>query len=421
MAVRAASPLQLTWNGTTATLTQPAKLDTPLGEITVSGSASTTRLDLTATGRLDLLRAQPLLGSFFDRTSGIAVLDARVTGNSKLPRIKVTLDLEDVALRLAGRDAMLRVPGGRIEFENGELNLTGIGVEVDDGYSRTTTPLTVAGGVTFKGFTPDRWALIVSGELAGEMLMAFAPETFSQASGAAAVSMTVTGSEPLVSGTLTFSDAKPLRLLPRTLRREISLDQGTVTFFGEGTSELEISIEDVGGKIDDEGTLHHIGGTLALRDGRVDSASVTASADALTFRIERTLDLVISLEAITATLEHGHLKLAGGVELTTGRYTRSYDLGEALTPTASSGPSAPPIWETTPLLGEASAARRATPASRAPSTSSAARSACPACGRVSAAPADGPSSRVSAAGPARRRPCRSPARRTTATPAARTT
>lgn len=355
MALRAAAPLQLSWDGTTATLTQPARISTPLGELTVAGSASERKLALSATGRLDLRDAQPLLGSFFDRTTGNVVLLAEVSGTSVAPHFKVSLDLEDVALRLTGQDAMLRLPGGRIDFSDGKLSLTGVSLEVDDGFARTTAPLSVAGGVTFRGLTPRAWAVIIQGELAGEMLMAFAPETFAQASGSASLELSLSGvgPTPTVSGELKFGEGRQLRLLPRSLRREIALDRGTVSFAGASASDLEIEIEGVGGKIDDEGTLRDIAGSIAFRNWKVAKASLTASADALTFRIQRTLDLVISLDAINVALEHGKLRIGGVVELTTGRYTRNFDLGEALTPSTSSGAPTPPIWETTPLLGDA--------------------------------------------------------------------
>lgn len=358
LAVRAAAPLQVAWDGTRARLTTPARLSTPMGEIVVEGEASMAKLDLSARGKLDLVKAQPLFGAFFDRTTGTAELTARITGPSKLPHIQVSLDLADVALRLTGQDSMLRVPGGRIDFSDGELSLTGISVEVDDGYRRSTAPLSVAGGVTFDGLTPKAWAMIVQGELAGEMLLAFAPETFAQASGSAALSLDLrgTGPTPAVSGELAFGDGRTLRLLPRALRREIALETGTISFHGDRAADLTITIdpeESVGGTIDDEGTLRDIKGAVELRDWRVAAANVVASGDALTFRMQRTLDLVISLDAVRVILDQGQLKIAGGVELTTGRYTANFDLGETLAPSTPSGPSAPPLWETTPLLGDA--------------------------------------------------------------------
>src|SRR5690606_19363275 len=107
LAVRAVAPLQVAWDGARARLTSPARLSTPMGEITVEGEASEAKLDLAARGRLDLLKAQPLLGDFFDRTTGNAELTARITGSAKLPHAQVSLDLYDVALRLSGQDAML--------------------------------------------------------------------------------------------------------------------------------------------------------------------------------------------------------------------------------------------------------------------------------------------------------------------------
>ncbi|MCL4226053.1 MAG: hypothetical protein KJZ91_16440 [Myxococcales bacterium] len=353
--IEAAAPLQLTWDGATARLATPARLRTPMGEVVVEGSASPALLDLSARGALDLARAQPLLGGVFDRTAGQAQLRARISGSSVAPRVQVGLDLADVSLRLAGQDANLRVPSGRIDFSDGKLSLTGISVEVDDGYTRSALPLSVAGGVTFAGFTPRSWAVIVSGELAGEMLLAFAPEAFAQASGSASLSLTLTGTgrTPAIDGELTFGDGRQLRLLPRALRRELAFDRGTVAFTSAGTTGLDIAIDGVGGKIDDEGTFRDVGGSLELRDWKLVAADVVASADAVTFRVQRTLDLVLNLDAIQVVFDRGQLEIGGGVELTTGRYTANFDVGEALTPTASTAPAAPPLWETEPLLGAA--------------------------------------------------------------------
>ncbi|MBE7451796.1 MAG: hypothetical protein HS111_23790 [Kofleriaceae bacterium] len=155
--IEAAAPLQLTWDGATARLATPARLRTITGEVVVEGSASPALLDLSARGALDLARAQPLLGGVFDRTARQAQPRARISGSSVAPRVQVGLDLADVSLRrLAGQDANLRVPSGRIDFSDGKLSLTGISVEVDDGYTRSALPLSVAGGVTFAGFRPDR-------------------------------------------------------------------------------------------------------------------------------------------------------------------------------------------------------------------------------------------------------------------------
>jgi hypothetical protein len=355
LAVRATAPLQIAWDGARAKLTTPAQFSTPMGEITVEGEASILKIDLAAKGKLDLRKAQPLFGEYFDRTTGSADLTARITGSAKVPKIQLTMDLADVALRLAGQDSMLRIPGGRIDFKDGGLNLTGLSIFVDDGYHPSTAPLEVGGGIDFAGFTPKHWGVIVQGELAGEMLLAFAPEAFAQASGTASLSISLRGNgpTPTVIGDLTFGEGRQLRLLPRALRREIALDRGIVSFEGTRAADMQINIEGVGGKIDDEGTLRDIDGNIQLKNWKVASANVVASGDALTFRVQRTLDLVISVDAIRVVLERGALTISGGVELTTGRYTRNFDLGETLVPSVPTTPSAPPIWETTPLLGDA--------------------------------------------------------------------
>ncbi|MBE7451795.1 MAG: hypothetical protein HS111_23785 [Kofleriaceae bacterium] len=84
------------------------------------------------------------------------------------------------------------------------------------------------------------------------------------------------------------------------------------------------------------------------------AADVVASADAVTFRVQRTLDLVLNLDPRSQVVfDRGQLEIGGGVEPTTGRYTANFDVGEALTPTASTAPAAPPLWETEILLGAA--------------------------------------------------------------------
>src|SRR5205085_9081295 len=192
-----------------------------------------------------------------------------------------------------------------------------LSVEVDDGYHEPTAPLAVSGGIKFAGLKPKEWALIVQGELAGEMLLAFAPESFAQASGTADLSIWLrgNGSTPTVMGDLTFGEGRQLKLLPRALRREIALDRGIVSFKGAPAADMLVTVEGVGGKIDDEGTLRDVDGTIQLKNWKVDSANVVASGDALTFRVQRTLDLVISLDAIRVQLDRGQLAIKGGVEL----------------------------------------------------------------------------------------------------------
>jgi hypothetical protein len=356
LTVRAAAPLELAYDGKEARIVGTARLTTPFGPITVDGRAGAVTLDLTARGALDLSRAQPLLGGYFDRTTGGATLFARISGFTADPRVQATIDLDDVALHLPRQDAILRVPTGRMELSDRQLSLTGVAVEVDDGFSAVRPTLSVKGGVALDGLTPKRWAVFVDGELAGEMLVAAAPEVFAQASGTADVSLTLTGTGPVptVSGEVSFDRDHPLTVLPRSLRREIALTEGGVSF-----STTDITFDGVGATVDDEGKLRGISGSIALRDGALVAADLTASADAVPFRFGRSLDLVLDVQDLRMKLdESGGLAIGGAVTVIDGRFTQDFDLGEVLRPAPAAGPAAPPLWEAWPPLASARLAIR---------------------------------------------------------------
>ena len=363
VAIRAAAPIALVYDGVTARLAQPALLQTPFGVITVRGSASRAAVDLSATGTLALAKAQPLTGRLFDRMGGTVALTARVTGVTIKPRIQLILDLDEVELGLARQDAVLRVPAGRIQLTDGDLSFTGVSVEVEDGRPGDRPALNVAGGIILDGLTPTRWSIIVSGSLPGEMLLAFAPETFSQASGTANLEINLSGegATPRVSGDLSFGksrpeddpDRRPLSLLPRSLRREIALDAGTVSFSGDSADDLTIELTEVSGTIDHVGRLQSVDGAVRLARGELEELRVTASAQGLPFRIQRTLDLVLDVDGLEIELERGDLALTGQVKIVSGRFIRGFDLGEFLTPSDTAGPSTPSFWEASPILGNA--------------------------------------------------------------------
>jgi len=351
LTVRAAAPIELAFDGKEVRIVGTATFATPLGPVTVEGRAGGVTVDLSAKGRLDLVAAQPLLGAYFDQTSGTATLSARVSGFTADPRLQASLDLAAVALRLPRQDAILRVPSGRVELSDRQLSFTGMSVEVDDGFSADRPTLTVAGGVALEGLVPTRWSVIVEGELAGEMLLAVAPEAFAQASGTADVSLTLTGAGkvPKVRGELTFDRVKPLTLLPRSLRREIALTEGGLSF-----TTTDITFDNVGGTVDDEGRLRGIAGVVDLREGAVLGADLTASADAVPFRFGRALDLVLDVQDLRMVLDpSGGLDIGGAVTVVDGRFTQNFDLGEFLRPAPAAGPGAPPIWEAWPPLASA--------------------------------------------------------------------
>ncbi len=365
LSIRAAAPIALIYDGTTARLVQPAQLATPFGVITVQGSASPAQLDLAATGRLDLASAQPLGARLFDRMRGGVDLTARVTGSIVQPRAQLSLDLDQVELDLARQDAVLIIPGGRIALDRGALSITGVSVAVKGGDAGADpdaeSALWIRGGVSLDGLTPINWAVIISGALPGEMLLAFAPEAFSQASGTADLQIELEGKGPTpqVRGELLFARdpdgprRRPLSLLPRALRREVTFDDGTVSFRGERASDLTIELSGVTGTIDHVGRLTAVDGTVELQAGAVTAASLVASAQGLPFRIQRTLDLVVDVDQLEVELANRDLTLAGQIKVVSGRYTRNFDLGAALIPSEATGVTATPFWESSPTLANA--------------------------------------------------------------------
>lgn len=354
LVVRAAAPITLEYDGTVARVVGAATLSTPFGPLTLEGRIGPRSLDLAAGGVLDLARAQPLLGELFDRTAGVATLAARISGSTAAPRVQATLDLAAVSLHLPKQDAVLRVPAGRIELSDRQLSFTGMSVEVDDGFSAERPTLSVAGGVALAGLRPARWSVIVSGELAGEMLVAAAPSVFAQASGTADLSLTLSGAGlvPKVSGELAFDRRQPLTVLPRALRREIALTEGSLSFSTE-----DITFDGVGGTIDEEGRLRGLTGVVELVDGGVAGADVELSADAVPFRLGRSLDLVLDVPELSVLLDdQAGLEVRGQVTVVDGRFTQNFDLGEFLRPTEPAQPAAPPVWESWPVLGNATLA-----------------------------------------------------------------
>ena len=98
------------------------------------------------------------------------------------------------------------IPGGRIQFDNDQLSVTGFSMVVEDEYGDDRSTLTVAGGVKLKDFVPQKWALHIDGQLAGKMLLVLAPRVFSAATGSSTLSLALHGEGPTpdIDGTIDF-------------------------------------------------------------------------------------------------------------------------------------------------------------------------------------------------------------------------
>ena len=340
------------------------RLATPAGVLTVSGSASPAHLALAAAGTVDLRLIAPLVDVYFDEVSGTAELSATLGGTPEKPEPAAELLLADVRLRPVGQETVVRVPAGLIKLGNGSLGFSDVRIRVDDTYLGEKAELVVKGGLGMDGLRPAKWGVIIEGQIAGKMLLAVAPQLFSQASGVAhidgAVLLTGDGELPGIEGALRFDDKQPLIVIPRGLRRELAFKGGTLAVGQAARSTnkkkvYEIDIDGVQGSIDGEGTLRDISGLVEIADGALAAFEVVLDADAIPFRIPRTLDLVINADRLRIERRDPTSKWAVSgrkIELVTGRYIRQFDVGEVITPTASTS-SSKPVWEEYPELGAA--------------------------------------------------------------------
>jgi hypothetical protein len=360
----------------------PATLATPAGAITISGRASPDALAFKASGTLDMSLLRPILPTYIEESGGTADLDVTIGGSPRAPVVDATLALNEVWFRPPRQDTVIRLPAGRIGLKaNDDLGFTGTTLQVTDTYSGEVSTLELRGNIKLANWKPVHWGLQLDGEFPAKLLVALAPESFSQASGVATVGLALRGSgaSPPVDGSLTFDDHRPFTVIPRGVHRELIFNGGSVNLVDQIGDDLSgdpcdppagddatrvgahrryrIDLCDVAGSIDDEGKLRGIRGTLEVADGALAGGDVTLRAETLPFRIPQLLDLVVSADQpdqplrLTSDDLTGTWTLTGGVEIVSGTFTRGFDLGAVIRPSASSSKSSKPFWEEYPALG----------------------------------------------------------------------
>ncbi len=368
----------------------PSKFDArPLGApthavlVAVRGQITPSLVALTVDGQLKLSQLTPLVEARFDQISGTARLQAAVVGTPSKPRYEAALELHDLLLRPVGGDTLLEAPTGLIKLANGSLGFANLEVNVrDERRDDSQGKLEIHGGIALDGFTPVSWGVFIEGKLAAKLLMVVAPSSVSQASGVAtigddAIRLWGKGPRPLIAGSLTFDSAEPVAVLPRGVRRELSFSRGAieiVTCAGNLPPEQQdqscrdvavsqtgaldqrvyrLGLSGIGGKIDNEGQLTSVDGSIQVRDGEVAAVSVTVDAESIPFRIPGTLDLVLSLKNIGLELAGGDWTATGAVSVVSGTYKTNFDLTDRITKIGLSTPPQIPFWETYPALGNA--------------------------------------------------------------------
>jgi hypothetical protein len=355
---RESTPLSVSFDGKDVVLNRPVTLETPAGALTLSGRANQDRLALDVSARLDLADLAPYL-PWFDEARGTVTVAGTVTGTFADPAVKARIDLKQIMMRPTGRDTELRITDARLDLDPRRgLAVNALAIDVVDPSSGEKARMRVQGGVQLDGFRPKRWGVIITGNLAGRLLVALAPTQLAQASGYAALHVDIltddnTG-ETNVTGDLTFNRKRPLILVPRGLRREIALSGGRVEI-----TEKEVALLDVEATIDDEGRFYGVNGELSITGTGVSDGRLTLHADGVPFRPPN-LDLVLSARDIELLMDDTDgdgaidMEIRGTVAVVQGRFTRKYSFGDVLRPdTPSAGAPSRPLWEEYPMLGNA--------------------------------------------------------------------
>ncbi|MBA3459900.1 MAG: translocation/assembly module TamB domain-containing protein [Deltaproteobacteria bacterium] len=375
------SSLELTCRDAEATggrLPCTTKLATPAGIVELRGHATQSSVAIEVAGTLDLGLVQPLLDSRFDEASGQVRLSAAISGTFDAPRFEAAIDLDPdglwhkdrkaatpIRLRPVGGDTVLEAPTGLIKLANGSLGFTDVILRVRDQHKDEEGELHVKGNISLDGLTPANWSVLISGKLAGKMLLVAVPDKVSQAGGLATIEgdliLSGRGLLPLISGSISFKPegkARPLSLIPRGVRRELSFTEGGVdietTAIGNNRT-YEIAINDVRGSIDGEGSVSNINGTIELRDSELMSLSVRLDADNIPFKVAGTLDAIVTARDVQITKPTGSqlLDIRGNVSIIDGTYKNNFELTDQIRSIGSGAAPAKPFWDEYPLLGNA--------------------------------------------------------------------
>lgn len=351
---------------------------TPAGIVELKGHATKSSVAIEAAGTLDLSLVQPLLDTRFDEASGQVRLSAAISGTLDAPTYEASIDLDPdglwtkdpkranpIRLRPVGGDTVLEAPTGLIKLANGSLGFTDVILQVRDQHMDEKGELHVKGNIKLDGLTPANWSLLISGKLAGKMLLVAVPDKVSQAGGLANIEgdiiLSGKGTLPLISGTLTFKPegkSRPLSLIPRGVRRELSFNDGTIdietTAVGTHRTYM-LAVNGVRGSIDGEGLLSNLTGAVELRDSELTQLALALDADNIPFKVPGTLDAVVSARDMQFIKPAGvnALDIRGNVSIIDGTYNNNFELTETIRSIGSNTPPAKPFWDEYPLLGNA--------------------------------------------------------------------
>lgn len=347
--VSSAAPLEVTWDGTTATLTRPASFKGPTGTFKLEGKASPKEMDLRLNGEVELSVLAFYTRRFLDESRGTAKVDLRVTGAATAPHLLGTLELANAAVRRVGQETWVTVEKGDIQLSPDAIEVKSLVVEVDD--ARTQ----IAGKLTLASFRPVTVVARVSGRIAARLVEVVFPRGVSGSRGSAGLDVNVSGTweDPQFDGLLTFDS--PFEVAPRGLRRDVALTSGQIRF-----TDKQVLVRDVRGAVDDSRDNLYISGNReeCTPDGfcqvarhfgfTLNELFVRAELYGFSHRIPGVLDLEADMDVVLAG-DRDLLQLRGTIDVLDGRFTQNFRLDQLLIPVRTTERSEP-FYKDQPLL-----------------------------------------------------------------------
>jgi TamB, inner membrane protein subunit of TAM complex len=378
----------------------PTVLETPAGDIAISGHATRSSVAIEARGDLDVGKLRVLLEPRFDYAAGSVRLAAQLTGNFDAPALQAEINLDadqvwtrneaerqarraaaasntprpeqpilpgenPVVLRPTGSDTVLTAPRGLIKIANGALGFTDVLLQIkddrpikDDRRLADQGDLRIAGNIGLDGTQPVSWSVLLSGRLPGKMLQVVLPNLVAQADGLIDIDgqlvLSGKGPRPAIAGTLVFDR---FSVSPRGVRHELAFRTGNIDIATETSGEhrtYAFSIAGVNGSLDD-GRLSNIAGELKIRDSELSYASLQLDATSIPFRIPQTLDLVVSANNVRITLDApgANWRVDGTVRVVDGAYLRNFEVTDRIQQIGLNIAPSKPFWEEYPTLGSA--------------------------------------------------------------------
>jgi autotransporter translocation and assembly factor TamB len=305
-------------------------------DFTVGGTVSPEGPDLRLRGRVAMALAEFFLAHRLKQAQGYANADVHLAGRFGDLSLGGRADLGDVRLRVAGYGREIRIRGGSLRFDPGEIQLSSVQIELESAL------LAASGGLSLKQFRPDRANLRLSGDLNMRLLQIFFPRRFSHAGGVAAIALSVNGpvGDPQLTGKLKI---RHIELSPRGLGRTIALSSGEVHF----SNYLVKTARPLEGTYD-EGNLRVSGEVRLDRWEPVDIYLKIVGVG-----IPQRQPNVYTAEAnldLTLLGDSGQLTLKGDVDLVDARYVRPFDVVKQAFIRPRVFEEETPFWKGTPLL-----------------------------------------------------------------------